>query len=132
MGYVIPHDQYAISWADVLQVGKKYSSSVQLQVSLQTVFACPADKIWRLRRDYERSELPSQLGVPYDLLEAANPDGLHDLRAGKTISLGKHASKRLAGYNAVRLLCACRSGLQSASKLHCCSTSMCLQELPGR
>lgn len=46
------------------------------------------DKLWKLRRDYERLELPSQLGVPYDLLEAANPDGLDDLRAGKTISLG--------------------------------------------
>ncbi|DBB08708.1 hypothetical protein WJX82_010575 [Trebouxia sp. C0006] len=47
-----------------------------------------ADKIWRLRRDYQRLELPIQLGIPYDFLEAVNPDGLHDLRAGKTISLG--------------------------------------------
>ncbi|DBA66356.1 TPA: hypothetical protein ACH3X2_002344 [Trebouxia sp. C0005] len=47
-----------------------------------------ADKLWRLRRDYERLELPSQLGVSYDLLKAANPDGLDELRAGKTISLG--------------------------------------------
>ncbi len=72
-------------------------------------FGCPADKTWRLRRDYERLELPSQLGVPYDLLEAANPDGLHDLRAGKTISLGKPE-------------------MQKACRLQCCQTSVCLQE----
>lgn len=66
-------------------------------------------QLWRLRRDYERLELPSQLGVSYDLLKAANPDGLDELRAGKTISLGKH-------------------DMQQACRLQCRQTSMCLQE----
>jgi len=96
---------YANSWADVLQVRKDTYALYSCKFRAGQFFKCPADKIWRLRRDYQRLELPIQLGIPYDLLEAANPDGLHDLRAGKTISLGKHDMQK-----------ACRE------------ISMCLQE----
>lgn len=114
MAYTIPHGQHDISWADVLQVRGGQLNTRQSVVVPRIPFGCPADKLWRLRRDYERSELASQLGVPYDLLEAANPDGLNDLRAGKTISLGKQGRsnlQRLAAYSAVNILCAYRSCL---------------------
>lgn len=94
LGVIRPCEQLSVSWADVLKVRRDQFNSAQLQVLLRVTYECPAGKLWKLRRDYERLELPSQLGVPYDLLEAANPDGLDDLRAGKTISLGKHCRRR--------------------------------------
>ncbi|DBA67836.1 TPA: hypothetical protein ACH3X2_014185 [Trebouxia sp. C0005] len=32
------------------------------------------DKLFELRMDYKRNQIPSQLGVPYDLLEASDPE----------------------------------------------------------
>lgn len=76
----------------------------------------PADRIWKLRRDYQQSELAIHLGVLYDLLEAATPDGLIDLKAGKTVSLSKQ----------------CRGRRQKSDRLQCYQHFLRLQELFGR
>ncbi len=75
-----------LSWVGALKVSAKAVSKYLKEpcLSFCTRFA---DRLWRLRRDYERSELARQLGVPYDLLEAANRGGLDDLKAGKITSL---------------------------------------------
>lgn len=54
----------------------------------------PADKILTLPREYKPAELAGVLKVPWDLLFAANPDGLVHLGAGRQISLGKDALYR--------------------------------------
>ena len=76
-----------LSWVGTLKVSAK-AGNKYLKEPCLSFCTCFADRLWRLRRDYERSKLARQLVVPYDLLEAANPGGLNDLKAGKIISLG--------------------------------------------
>lgn len=74
------------------------------------------DKLFELRKDYKRNQIPSQLGVPYDLLEASNPEpALQNLSCGTVISLGTSLCT-VIGVGHTRSMCACRRPLHSTRR----------------
>ncbi|DBA96368.1 TPA: hypothetical protein ACH3X3_002542 [Trebouxia sp. C0006] len=58
-------------------------------VDWQLTSCLRTDKLFELRGDYKRLEIPRAICVPYDLLEACNPEpALQNLSCGTVISIG--------------------------------------------
>jgi len=95
-------------------------------VDWQLTSCLRTDKLFELRKDYKRLEIPRAIGVPYDLLEACNPESaLQNLSCGTVISIGTSLGA-VIGVGHARSMCSCRKPLHSTRRGHLgfyCSTA---------